>query len=179
MSGPAHRVSVSQYSKKMTLCLLKRWKKKEDPSVVDRQHTRQQGDLKLTESVFSNSLEDEENQDESSEDADEPEVTSARTSRAKKNKGTNSCLKRHLSLAAQTIAYPDTQAQTSVTNKPEFVKEFRGGQITLLGIGGSGIPAQVGDPSFILKTKTRNHLSLKLWAYMHSKPLQLYFHTMV
>ena len=62
------------------------WKKKGDPSAADRQQTRQQWALKLTGSVFSNSLEDEENQDESSEDTDEPEGTSARASRDKKNK---------------------------------------------------------------------------------------------
>jgi hypothetical protein len=39
------------------------------------------------------------------------------------------------------LTHPDTQAQMSVANKPEFVKEFKESQVTLVGIGkGSGIP---------------------------------------
>ena len=76
-------------------------------------------------------------------------------------KGTNSCSKRHLSLVAQTITFPDTQTQTSVTNKPEFVKEFRGCQITLLGIGGSGIPAQVVELSFILRYENKKPFKIE------------------
>jgi hypothetical protein len=42
------------------------------------------------------------------------------------------------------LTHPDTQAQMSVANKPEFVKEFKESQVTLVGIGkGSGIPAHI------------------------------------
>ena len=65
------------------------------------------------------------------------------------------------SLTAQTIVHPDTQVQTSVTNKPEFLKEFRGDQIILLGIGGSGIPVQVAELSFILQDEIKKPFKLE------------------
>jgi predicted ATP-grasp superfamily ATP-dependent carboligase len=48
-----------------------------------------------------------------------------------------------LALSA-ALTHHDTQAQMSVANKPEFVKEFKESQVTPLGIGkGSGIPAHI------------------------------------
>jgi hypothetical protein len=62
------------------------------------------------------------------------------------------------------LTHTDTQAQMSVKNKPEIVKEFKESQVTLVGIGkGSGIPAHIAKLSFVLqKQKTRAHT--------HSRP---------
>ncbi len=60
------------------------------------------------------------------------------------------------------LAHPDTQAQMSVGNKPEFVKEFKESQVTLVGIGkGSGIPAHIAKLSFVLQAENKNTYTLE------------------
>jgi hypothetical protein len=52
------------------------------------------------------------------------------------------------------LTHPDTQTHMSVANKPEFVKEFKESQVTLVGIGkGSGIPAYFAKLSFVLQAE--------------------------
>jgi hypothetical protein len=62
------------------------------------------------------------------------------------------------------LTHPDTQAQMSVSNKPDFVKEFKESQVNLVGIGkGSGIPAHIAKLSFVLLAeKTRGGSSLPM-----------------
>jgi hypothetical protein len=61
------------------------------------------------------------------------------------------------------LAHPDTQAQISVANKPEFVKEFKESQVTLVGIGeGSGIPAHhIAKLSFVLQAENKSTYTLE------------------
>ena len=60
------------------------------------------------------------------------------------------------------LAHPDTQAQMSVANKPEFVKEFKESQVTLVGIGkGSGIPAHIAKLSFVLQAENKSTYTLE------------------
>jgi hypothetical protein len=57
----------------------------------------------------------------------------------------------HSRVLPVVLAHPDTEAQMSVANKPEFVKEFKENQVTLVGIGkGSGIPVHIAKLSFVL-----------------------------
>jgi hypothetical protein len=58
------------------------------------------------------------------------------------------------------LAHPDTQAQISVANKAEFVKEFKQSHVTLVGpsIGkGSEIPEHIANSPLYYKQKTRSH----------------------
>jgi hypothetical protein len=72
---------------------------------------------------------------------------------------TNNTYSRALSAV---LAHPDTQAQMSVANKPEFVKEFKESQVTLVGIGkGTGIPAHIAKLSFVLQADNKSTYTLE------------------
>jgi hypothetical protein len=60
------------------------------------------------------------------------------------------------------LTHPDTQTQLSVANKPEFVKEFKESQVTLVGIGkGSGIPVHIAKLSFVLQGENKSTYTLE------------------
>jgi hypothetical protein len=103
--------------------------------------------------------EEEAEQDESESGAEgEDEIVPARSTRTKKNKANNS----YSRATSVVLAHPDTQAQMSVTNKPDFVKAFNGNQITLIGIGkGSGIPDHITRLSFVLQEENNSTYTLE------------------
>jgi hypothetical protein len=50
----------------------------------------------------------------------------------------------------------------SVVNKPEFVKEFKESQVTLVGIGkGSGIPVHIAKLSFVLQAENKSTYTIE------------------
>jgi hypothetical protein len=72
---------------------------------------------------------------------------------------TNNTYSRALSVV---LAHPDTQAQMSVENKPEFVKEFKENQVTLVGIDkGSGIPTNIVKLSFVLQAENKSTYTIE------------------
>jgi hypothetical protein len=60
------------------------------------------------------------------------------------------------------LTQPDTQAQMSVVNKPEIVKEFNESRVTLVGIDkGSGIPVHITKLSFVLQAENKSTYTLE------------------
>jgi hypothetical protein len=96
-------------------------------------------------------------------------MTYNQRNKEKADSNTSSCRSLFVNLDAQpktnntysralpaVLAHPDTQAQMSVANKPEFVKEFKESQVTLVGIGkGSGIPSHIAKLSFVLQAENK------------------------
>jgi hypothetical protein len=126
----------------------------------DTGQTRANKKKEITALKFMSKINEEDaEQDESESGAEgEDEIVPARSTRRKKNKANNS----YSRAASVVLAHPDTQAQMSVTNKPEFVKAFNGSQVTLVGIKkGSGIPAHIARLSFVLQAENNSTYTLE------------------